>query len=102
MCDGGTVARVDTTTNAVTSPLEVGIADASGRVATAVGSVWIASDATGVVSRVDPDTNDVVAEVYVAAAPASVPASTAPAAPAPTLAPRSAGSPRVSVVLPTA
>ncbi len=39
----------------------------TGRMATAVGSVWMASDASGVVSRVDPDTNAVVAEVYVAA-----------------------------------
>ena len=68
----GTVARVDVKTLAVTTPLTIRVADAAGRLATAVGSVWIASDATGVVSRVDPDTNEVVAEVHVARAPASV------------------------------
>ncbi|MEP7117869.1 MAG: hypothetical protein ABI880_09815 [Acidobacteriota bacterium] len=72
LCAAGTVARVDVKTMAVTAPLTLGVADAAGRIDTAVGSVWIASDAKGVVARVDPDTNDVVAEIVVARRPSAV------------------------------
>ncbi|HUU32744.1 MAG TPA: hypothetical protein VMW48_01710, partial [Vicinamibacterales bacterium] len=72
LCTSGTVARMDMKTQAVTTPLTLRLADAAGQFATAVGSVWVASEAKGVVSRVDPDTNDVVAEVFVAREPVAV------------------------------
>lgn len=71
LCASGTVARVDVKTLAVAPPLALRLADAAGRIATAVGSVWVASEDT-VVSRLDPDTNDVVAEVFVARGPVAV------------------------------
>lgn len=74
LCGPGTVARVDVKTQAVTTPLTLRLADPAGRIATAVGSVWVPSEST-VLSRVDPDTSDVVAEVFVARGAAAVAAS---------------------------
>jgi virginiamycin B lyase len=65
------LARVDPAKGTVTATLEVGPGDAGGRIATGVGSVWVPSDAAGVLSRIDPDTNGVVAEIYVAGRPSS-------------------------------
>ena len=72
LCDAGTVARVDLKSQAVTTPLTLRLADKAGRMATAVGSVWIASDAQGRRVAGGPRLNEAVAEVYVARAPSSV------------------------------
>jgi streptogramin lyase len=66
------LTRVDPAKGAVTATLDIGPADPAGRIATGVGSVWVASDARGVVSRIDPDTNAVVGEVFLAAQPAAL------------------------------
>lgn len=39
--------------------------DPEGMIAAAVGSIWVVTDRTGVVSRIDPDTNAAVAEIHV-------------------------------------
>jgi virginiamycin B lyase len=66
------LVRVDTAKGAVSATLEIGPSEAAGRIATGVGSVWLASDARGVVSRIDPDTNGVVGEVFLAGQPAGL------------------------------
>lgn len=71
LCASGTIARIDMKTLTVAAPLALRLADAAGRIATSIGSVWVASEDT-VVSRVDPDTNEVVAEVFVARAPVAI------------------------------
>lgn len=65
------LTRVDTATKATTTAALRPV-DASGFLAAAVGSVWVATETGGVVARVDPDTRDVVGEVYVAREPSSV------------------------------
>lgn len=70
-CAARTLARVDETSRAVTTAA-LAPSDAGGSIAACVGSVWMASDATGVVSRIDPETREVVAEVFVAREPAGV------------------------------
>lgn len=70
---GGTpaLARIDETSLAITTAAVRPI-DPAGRIAASVGSVWVASDAGGIVSRIDPDTREVVAEVFLAREPSSV------------------------------
>jgi virginiamycin B lyase len=70
-CAARSVARIDETSREVVTAA-VGPADAEGSIAACVGSVWMATDAKGVVSRLDPETREVVAEVYVAREPSGV------------------------------
>lgn len=70
-CAARTVARVDETSREVVTTA-VAPADADGSIAACVGSVWMATDAKGVISRLDPETREVVAEVYVAREPSGV------------------------------
>lgn len=70
-CSAHTLARVDEASREVTTaPLAP--ADAAGSIAACVGSVWMVTDAKGVVSRLDADTREVVAEIYVAREPSGV------------------------------
>ena len=72
LCAGRTTARVNPAKATPTASVALSPAAPDGRLAVAVGSVWIASDDGGVVSRVDPATNEAVAEVYVARRPVAV------------------------------
>lgn len=72
LCDLGRIARVDEKTLGVGLPVDLGIADPAGRLAAGVGSVWVASGKTGIVSRIDPDSGQVVAELRVAGEPSSI------------------------------
>lgn len=71
-CEGRVTSRLDPVKGTVTAAAAVAPAAATGRIAVAVGSVWIASDARGVVSRIDPATNAPVAEIYVGQRPVAV------------------------------
>ena len=66
------LARFDAAKGTPGAAVALGPSEAAGRIAAGVGSVWVASDARGVVSRIDPDTNAVVAEIHVAPRPSSL------------------------------
>lgn len=72
LCAAGRIARVVEKTAGVGPPIELAPADATGRIAVSIGSLWVASSARGVVSRVDPASGQVVAEIRVAAEPSSI------------------------------
>ena len=69
---GKGLARVDMKTNKVIATIPVGPADSEGGVTVSKDSVWIVSDAKGVLSRIDPKTNQVKAEVTVPAGSVAV------------------------------
>jgi streptogramin lyase len=72
LCAHHRIARIDEKTSGVGTPVELDVADAAGRIAAGVGSLWVASSGRGIVSRVDPDSGQVVAEIRVAADPSSI------------------------------
>jgi len=72
LCEAGRVARVDLKAGNVSASAPLPVTTPSGSIAAAVGSVWLATEAKGVVSRVDPDTNAPVAEAYVARNPSAI------------------------------
>lgn len=67
-CEDLNLYRVDTETATITAVIETGIAEPRGEtnVVAGAGSVWVPSDAAGIISRIDPATNEVVASVEVA------------------------------------
>ena len=71
-CDDRRLLRIDPADLTVTAKVDVEVADADGRIAAAVGSIWVVSDRKGVVTRIDPDTNKPVAEIHVAAGASAV------------------------------
>jgi len=66
-CKEAAVIRIDTRTATRTAVIPTGIANKAGElnVIVGAGSIWIASDDSGVVSRIDPRTNQIVAKVTV-------------------------------------
>jgi YVTN family beta-propeller protein len=68
----GAVARVHSTHGNVSASIPLTVAEPKGTIASASGSVWLVTDAKGVLSRIDPATNEAVAEVFVAAKPFAV------------------------------
>jgi virginiamycin B lyase len=66
------LARVDVRHGNVSPPVPMPIAAPKGTLAFATGSVWVITEAKGVLSRVDPATGAPVAEAYVAARPFAV------------------------------
>jgi streptogramin lyase len=72
LCAAGTVARVNVHDGNVTATVPLPVAEPKGTLAWGTGSVWVLSDAKGVLSRIDPATNTPVAEAYVAARPFAV------------------------------
>ena len=68
-CKDKTLNRIDLKTAKITAVIATGIAHPDGElnVVAGAGSVWVASDAKGVVARVDPATNSVTASVPVEA-----------------------------------
>ncbi|MBM3763520.1 MAG: hypothetical protein FJW36_25210 [Acidobacteria bacterium] len=69
---GKGLARVDMKTNKVVATIPVGPADSEGGVTVSKDSIWIVSDAQGVLTRIDPKTNQVKAEVTVPAGSVAV------------------------------
>jgi streptogramin lyase len=72
LCDGAGVAPVEPKSGNVSPAVPLPVAEPSSSIAVAVGSLWILTDAKGVLSRVDPDTRTVVAETYLAARPSAI------------------------------
>lgn len=68
-CSDSSVYRIDLTSNRVTAIIATGLADPTGELslASGAGSIWVLSDARGVLSRIDPYTNTVAARIPVAA-----------------------------------
>lgn len=66
-CKNSTLVRIDTKTAQRTATIATGIANPQGElnVVAGAGSIWVASDAKGVVSRIDPATNAVIATIPV-------------------------------------
>ncbi|MET0551671.1 MAG: YncE family protein [Vicinamibacteria bacterium] len=68
-CRHRALVRVDLASQAVQAVVATGLADPEGElsVAAGAGSVWLLTDAAGVLSRIDPATNRVAAEIRVRA-----------------------------------
>lgn len=64
-CSERHLARVNPDNLTIAAKAAIVAADAAGLIAAAVGSIWVVTDRTGVVSRIDPDTNAAVAEIHV-------------------------------------
>ena len=66
-CDQRTLNRVDARAARLVATIPTGVAHPDGElnVVAGAGSIWIATDAKGIVSRVDPATNGVVATIAV-------------------------------------
>jgi len=66
-CTEKTVNRIDIRTAKRTAIIKTGLASPDGEmnVASGAGSIWVASDKTGLVARIDPSTNKVIALVTV-------------------------------------
>jgi YVTN family beta-propeller protein len=64
-CKNKTLNRIDTKTGKLAAVLSTGLGSPDGEmnVATGAGSIWVATDAKGVISRIDPRTNQVIANV---------------------------------------
>lgn len=64
-CQEKTLNRIDVKAGklALAIPTGIGSADGEMNVAAGAGSIWVASDAKGVIARVDPKTNRVIATV---------------------------------------
>jgi streptogramin lyase len=68
-CEEKTLNRIDIATAKRTAVISTGLASPDGEmnVVSGAGSVWVASDKSGVVARVDPVTNTVIASIKVEA-----------------------------------
>ena len=66
-CKERTLNRIDLKTARIVAVLPTGIANPAGEmnVVAGAGSIWVASDADGMLSRIDPATNQVAASVRV-------------------------------------
>jgi virginiamycin B lyase len=66
-CKEKTVNRIDIKTAQRTAVIATGLASPDGEmnVVSGAGSVWVASEASGVVARIDPATNKVIASIKV-------------------------------------
>jgi YVTN family beta-propeller protein len=66
-CQDSSVYRVDLESQSISAKIPTGLADSSGELSLAAGagSVWVLSDAKGILSRIDAATNQVVARIEV-------------------------------------
>jgi streptogramin lyase len=66
-CDQKTLNRIDIRTAKLTAVIPTGLASPDGEmsVVSGAGSVWVASDKTGLIARVDPATNNIIASIKV-------------------------------------
>lgn len=71
-CGDRTVIRVNAADRKITAKVDIEVADAAGRIAAGIGSIWVVSDRKGIVTRIDPDTNQPVAEINIAGGAAAV------------------------------
>jgi virginiamycin B lyase len=71
-CGDRTVSRVNPADRKVTAKADIGVADAAGRIAAGIGSIWVVTDRKGIVTRIDPETNQPVAEINIAGGAAAV------------------------------
>ena len=71
-CDGKSVTRVSIGHGNVSANAPLALAEPKGTIASAASSMWVITDAKGVVARLDPATNAAVAEVYVNAKPFAI------------------------------
>ena len=71
-CGDRSVVRVNPADRKVTARADIEVADAAGRIAAGIGSIWVVTDPKGIVTRIDPDTNQAVAEISVAGGAAAV------------------------------
>ena len=71
-CGARAVARVNPVDSTVSARADIEVANAEGRIAAGIGSIWVVSDRKGVVTRIDPDTNQAVAEIIIAGGAAAV------------------------------
>jgi virginiamycin B lyase len=72
LCTTHSIARISLKDRTVSATLTMDVAAADGRIADAVGSLWLLTSRRGVLARIDPDTNAAVAEIYVAGGATSV------------------------------
>ncbi len=71
-CGDRTVVRINPADLKVTGKADVEVADADGRIASGLGSIWVVTDRKGIVTRIDPDTNQPVAVIHVLGGAAAV------------------------------
>ena len=71
-CGARAVSRINPADSKVTAKADIEVANAEGRIAAGVGSIWVVSDRKGVVTRLDPDSNQPVAEIIIAGGAAAV------------------------------
>jgi hypothetical protein len=66
-CTDASLYRIDLDTHTVAAILRTGLAEPKGElsVAAGAGSIWLLTDAAGVLSRIDPASNEVVATIRV-------------------------------------
>ena len=66
-CKDRSVSRVDLTSRAVVATIEMGLADSDGELSLAAGadSIWVLSDARGVLTRIDVSSNEIVGRIDV-------------------------------------
>lgn len=72
LCGDQALARLDPKEQKVASTSPLPVASPDGRLASGVGSLWVVTDRTGVLSRIDPETGGAVAEVYLPRGAAAV------------------------------
>lgn len=67
-CKKRALYRVDRETGAIKAVIRTGLSDPEGEliVTSGAGSIWITTDASGVLSRIDPRNNEIVAKIKVA------------------------------------
>jgi streptogramin lyase len=64
-CGDRVITRIAEADSKVSAKAPVAVADVNGRIAAGVGSIWVITDAKGIIARLDPDTNAAVAEIFV-------------------------------------
>jgi YVTN family beta-propeller protein len=65
ICSDGSVQRVDPKTQQIVATIPSGVANTEGGITAGEGSIWMPSDAAGVLSRIDPATNKVVSKISI-------------------------------------
>jgi YVTN family beta-propeller protein len=71
-CETGRLVRIDLAARNVSASMPIQIPEPEGSIAAAAHSVWVVSDANGVITRIDDDATVPVAEVYVPKRPFAV------------------------------
>src|SRR5262249_34551601 len=64
-CGDHALVRANLQTGKREATIAAAPADSEGCIAVGAGSIWLASDAKGVLSRIDPNTNSVIAKIAI-------------------------------------